>query len=95
VLTRAVLAVKVFVDTPGNINTLLTCVNKVLSVLTPWPTLIVLAPNDKAVLILLNGIGMIFDNELRADIDVLNEDEPRELKRVIVEELKKRPLLEK
>jgi hypothetical protein len=38
---------------------------------------------------------MIFDNELSADIDVLNEDVPSELKSVMVEALKKRPLLEK
>jgi hypothetical protein len=73
----------------------LTCVNNVLNVLTPWPKFIELAPKDKAVLILLNGIGIRFDNELSADIEVLNEDEPSELKRVIVDALKYIPLLER
>ena len=86
-LTKAVLAKKFFVEIPGNMITVLTSVNKVLKVLTPWPNIIELAPTDKTVLILLNGSGKIFDKELIADIVVLNEDVPSELKSVSVEPL--------
>jgi hypothetical protein len=87
VLTKAVLAKKFFVEIPGNKFTVLASVNNVLNVLTPWPNIIELAPIDKTVLILLNGSGKIFDKELIADIVVLNEDVPSELKNVNVEPL--------
>lgn len=90
VLMRAVLAMKFFVEIPGKKLKVLTCEMRVLRVLTPWPKFIVLAPRDKAVLILLKGIGMISCKELSADIVVLNEEEPRELNCVIEVILKRR-----
>ena len=83
VLMRAVLAMKLFVERPGKKLKVLACEIRVLSVLTPSPKFIVLAPSDRAVLILLKGIGMISCKELRADIVVLKEEVPRELNCVI------------
>ena len=90
VLMSAVLAMKLLVERPGKKLKVLACEMRVLSVLTPSPKFIVLAPSDKAVLILLKGIGMISCNELSADIVVLNEDVPRELNCVIEDILKRR-----
>ena len=86
-LTRAVLAKKLVVDIPGNSNTVLTSLKSVLRVLRPGPKFIELAPKDRAVLVLLKGIGKILDKELSADNDVLNEEVPSELKSVIVDAL--------
>jgi hypothetical protein len=90
VLMRAVLAMKLLVESPGKKLKVLACEMRVLRVLTPSPKFTVLAPSDKAVLILLKGIGMISCNELSADIVVLNEDVPRELNCVIEDILKRR-----
>lgn len=90
VLMRAVLAMKLFVEIPGKKLKVLACDKNVLRVLTPWPKFIVLAPIDKAVLILLKGIGMMSCKELSADIVVLNEEVPRELNCVMEDILKRR-----
>jgi hypothetical protein len=82
-----VLAKKLFVDIPGNSMTVLALLKSVLRVLRPGPQFIELAPKDREVLILLKGIGKIFDKELSADIVVLNEEVPSELKSVIVDAL--------
>ena len=81
------LAKKFVVDIPGNSITVLTSLKSVLRVLRPGPKFIELAPKDRTVLVLLKGIGKILDKELSADMDVLNEEVPSELKSVIVDAL--------
>ena len=90
VLMRAVLAMKLFVEIPWKKLKVLACEMRVLIVLTPSPKFIELAPSDKAVLILLKGIGIMSCKELRADIVVLKEDVPSELNCVIEDMLKRR-----